>query len=84
MTVTRIEQTDHGSERADEHPGAAVGEAVRAVDREPAARPTAQQEWRWIPDPAEAEEPAARSEPGSTWDDNVIRAMLWAKVHGTW
>jgi len=86
MTVTRIAQTDHGSARADEHPRETVGAAGPAVDRDLAEVPTAQQEWRWIPDPAEAEDhdPDDRSKPRSTWNDNLIRAMALAKLHGTW
>lgn len=86
MTVTRIEQTEHGSKSADERPREVVGEALPTVDREPAEVPTAQKEWRWIPDPAELEvpHPHARSKPRSTWDDNLIRAMALAKLHGTW
>ena len=48
--------------------------------------PTAQKEWRWIPDPADAadHDPDDRSKPRSTWNDNLIRAMALAKLHGTW
>ena len=60
-----------------------VAAPVAAEQAEPAA---ARQEWRWIPDPEEAEQLAARPRlgSGSTWNDNLIRAMAWAKLHGSW
>ena len=61
-------------------------EVVAPATDEPAEPATDRAEWRWIPDPEEAEKPAAhpRSGSGSTWNDNMIRAMAWAKLHGTW
>ena len=53
---------------------------------EPPEPATDQHEWRWSPDPAEADGPGTHSRvgSGSTWRDNLIRAMAWAQLHGTW
>jgi len=61
-------------------------EVAHAVADDPPQPPAAQPEWRWIPDPEDADEPGthARAGSGSTWNDNLIRAMAWAKLHGTW
>ena len=61
-------------------------EVAAPVANEPAEPATARKEWRWIPDPEEAEEPEAhpRLGSGSTWNDNLIRALAWAKLHGSW
>ncbi len=70
MTVTHVE----------------VATAVADDPPEPAEPAAHQPEWRWIPEPGEADEPRAHSRlgSGSTWNDNLIRAMAWAKLHGAW
>jgi hypothetical protein len=61
-------------------------EVAAPVANEPAEPATGRKEWRWIPDPEEAEEPGAhpRWGSGSTWNDTLIMAMAWAKRYGSW
>ena len=73
MTITQVEVAAPVAEEPPEPP-------------EPPEPATARTEWRWMPDPEEAEEPEAhpRLGSGSTWNDNLIRALAWAKLHGSW